>query len=240
MRKLITLVASCGISFALILGCTPGKAVDTQFNIDGGTVAVHVPPIHGTIGVVALHSLDHGGTEPAAQGWTKASDKYGFTAIYPDNGGISWNAGLCCGYAMTTNRDDVTFLADVIQQVKARYHLTTIYIEGYSNGGMMAERLVAERPSLTRRIAVWGAAPEMPTPGRWPGSALLYRGAGDTTVPYNGGYVKIDDITYQFRAALSTSHWLVGASLKGMQAKGYGHAPAPDWPDIAWAFLNAR
>jgi poly(3-hydroxybutyrate) depolymerase len=156
MHKFIAAAVGLGICFATVLGCTvPGKAVDVQLSVAGGSVGIHVPAVHGSVGVVLLHSLDNDASEPVAQGWSKASDKYGFVAIYPDNGGTSWNAGLCCGPAMAANRDDVTFLTTVIAQMKARYQLTTIYISGYSNGGMMAERLVVERPTLTRRIALW-------------------------------------------------------------------------------------
>jgi poly(3-hydroxybutyrate) depolymerase len=83
---------------------------------------------------------------------------------------------LRTGPASTANRDDVDWLSTVITTLRVKYGLNRILIAGNSNGGMMAERLVSERPWLSSRLAVWGAAPEMPKPGRWTGIATIFDG----------------------------------------------------------------
>ena len=226
--------------FAAISACrTNQPAHDYAIPVSGGFVEVHVPGDHTRVGVIALHSLDHSWTEPVAQGWSTVSDEYGFVAIYPDRPGASWNAGLCCGSASATNRDDVSWLVGVIAQMRARYGLTTIYLTGFSNGGMMVERLVAEHPEITTRFAVWGAAPEMPSPGHWSGNGYIYDGALDLTVPWLGGLVNILGTTYAIRPAQSTASWLIGAHLSGHLVPGYAHPPEPGWSNLAWSLMSS-
>jgi poly(3-hydroxybutyrate) depolymerase len=222
---------------AAVVGCIPTPAGhDEQLTVDDGIVTVHVPGSHGRIGVIVLHSYAHSGTEMVAQGWSKAADKHGFIAIYPDRG-TSWDAGLCCGYAATTSRDDVSWLATVVTTVRLKYGLDTIYLAGNSNGGMMVERLLAERPDISNAFAVWGSAPEMPTAGTWTGRGYLYDGVGDTTVPWKGGTLMIGGIPTLIRPSQTTDRWLVGAHLHGTIEKGYGHAPQAGWPELAWKAL---
>lgn len=229
----------CFLALALLIGlvsaCTPA-AKDDHLAVAGGTVVVHVPAHPTRIGVVVLHSYAHTWSEPIAQGWTATSDRHGFVAIYPDHG-ASWNAGLCCGDAAALRVDDVSWLASVIQTVRLKYGLDVVYLAGFSNGGMMVERLLAERPELSSRFAVWGAAPEMPVAGHWSGAGSLYDGAGDTTVPWAGGTVPIGGVPVLIRPAQSTGSWLIGAHLHGEVIKGYGHTPAPNWPELAWQSL---
>ena len=120
-------------------------------------------PAHPTgIGVVVLHGFLETVAIPVTQGWSASSDRHGFVAIYPGRG-YSWNAGLCCDSASAAKRDDVSWLVTAIDTARSRYGLKTIYLAGNSNGGMMVERLLAERPTVSNRFAVWAAAPEMPS-----------------------------------------------------------------------------
>jgi poly(3-hydroxybutyrate) depolymerase len=220
--------------------CTPSSAKgrDASLALGDGAVAVHIPVQHSRVGVVVLHSLYHDANEMVAQGWSASSDLHHFVAIYPTRG-ASWNAGLCCGDAVASDRDDVTWLTSVIAMARLKYDLNTIYLAGNSNGGMMVERLVAEEPWLTGRIAVWGAAPEMPVAGKWSGTATIYDGVKDKTVPYAGGKVTIAGILLTIRPALTTGRWLVGAHLKGILVPKVGHVPAPNWPELAWKSFDA-
>jgi poly(3-hydroxybutyrate) depolymerase len=204
--------------------------------VAGGVVRVDVPAHHTGVGVVVLHSFEHGISEPIAQGWSAAAARHRFVVVYPTRGS-SWNAGLCCGAAASGKRDDVDWLATVIANVRAKYSLRTIYLTGDSNGGMMVERLVAERPNTAQRFAVWGAAPEMPTPGHWSGYGLLARGAGDTTAPPLGGSLRLGGSLTTIRPGDTTAHWLIGAHLTTRVVRGLGHAPPPNWPEVAWAAL---
>ena len=226
--------------FAVLGGCRTTKpAHDDGISTSGGFVEVHVPGDHTRVGVVFLHSLNHTWHEATVLGWSSVSDAYGFVGIYPDRVGEAWNAGLCCSDAAATNRDDVGWLKGVIADMKTRYGLTTIYLAGFSNGGMMVERLVAEDPSITDRFAVWGAAPEMPTAGHWSGKGFIYDGGNDTTVPWRGGVSTILGKTYLIRPAQATGSWLIGADLSGHLVPGYGHSPEPGWALLAWHQLSS-
>jgi poly(3-hydroxybutyrate) depolymerase len=231
----LTLIAATAISAC---AQTPPAHDDRINSGSSGFAFVHVPSNHSAVGVLALHSLYHDYTEPMSEGWSALSDRQRFVAIYPDRPTASWNAGLCCGGAADANRDDVTWLANLILQMRIRYALTTIYLTGFSNGGMMVERLLAERPELAGKFAVWGAAPEMPRAGRWSGVGFIFHGMTDLTVPWNGGNTTINGTTYSFRPILSTPNWLIGAHLKSIQVPGYGHTPEPNWPSLAWYVLT--
>jgi polyhydroxybutyrate depolymerase len=213
---------------------------DDHLVVSDGDVSIHLPPHHSDVGVVVLHSLGNSAAEPPAQGWSKLSDSKGFVGIYPERGD-SWNAGLCCGTAAATDRDDVTWLAAVIAQVRARYGLKFIYLAGFSNGGMMVERFVVEQPDVSSCFAVWGAAPEMPQGGYWPGQGTIFDGALDNIVPASGGIVMIGDPLEPaaIRPVAQTGDWLRGAQIRHVVVPGYGHKPPLDWPERAWSALAA-
>jgi poly(3-hydroxybutyrate) depolymerase len=219
-----------------VLKSAPLSPQDTEFPYTDGRVFVHVPPHASRIGVLVLHSRGHTAAEPVAQGWSATADRHGFVAIYPERG-VSWNAGLCCGTAAADERDDVSWLVGLIANVRARYHLSAIYLAGFSNGGMMVERLVAEEPGISDRFAVWGAAPEMPTPGFWSGVGDLFEGSHDALVPRFGGTVTFDGATTQIRPATDTASWIRLAQLRTHVIAGWGHPPPPAWPELAWAAL---
>ena len=181
--KSLTALLAIAVIAALLASCGAAAPVPVQTSRDDhsvvadGDVIVHVPAHHSDIGVVVLHSLGSSAAEPPEQGWSRLSDSKGFVGIYPERGD-SWNAGLCCGAAAAENRNDVVWLARVIAEARSNYGLKTFYLAGFSNGGMMVERLVVERPEVSQCFAVWGAAPEMPKAGDWPGSGHhLRRGA---------------------------------------------------------------
>jgi poly(3-hydroxybutyrate) depolymerase len=227
----------CLLGTSLLAACAKPVAQDAYLTFGDGGVHVHVPAKHGSIGVVVLHSLHHTYTEGIDQGWSKLADEKGFTAIYPGRDG-AWNAGLCCAGAATTERDDVSWLTNVINTTKDRYHLKKIYLVGNSNGGMMVERLLAERPYLSDRFAVWASAPEMPTPGRWYGTGIIFDGVKDKTVPRAGGRSYIGGHATIVRPASATKNWLVGANLRQIVVPGAGHVPEPGWPTTAWRELT--
>jgi poly(3-hydroxybutyrate) depolymerase len=187
--------------------------------------------------VVVLHGLLEDVETPVVQGWSATSDRHHFVAIYPGRGD-SWNAGLCCDSASASKRDDVTWLVNAIDLARSKYHLKTIYLAGNSNGGMMVERLLAERPAVSNRFAVWAAAPEMPRAGHWTGSGSLFAGNGDIIVPAQGGRIIIAGIDTTIRPANVTGSWLQGAHLRRTVVPGEAHAPPADWPERAWAALS--
>ena len=205
----------------------------------GEQVVVHVPSRHADVGVVVLHSLAHDVSEPIAQGWNATADRHGFIAIYLSRG-PDWNAGLCCGDAVDRQRDDVAWLNTKILQLETRYRLSSIYLAGTSNGGMMVERLITEHPSLSDRFAVWAAAPEMPGRSSWAGHGFLFSGTADRTVPYDGGAVFIGGRKVQIEPAGRTQRCLPHAELTTIRLPGVGHSTPPGWPETAWGALSTE
>ena len=197
-----------------------------------------MPVKRTTIGVVVLHSYGHTDTEPVREGWTAAADRYGFVTLYPYRDS-SWNAGLCCGSAVAEQRDDVAWLAATITSAVRRYGLTAVYLAGVSNGAMMAERLVAERPEISSRFVSWGGAPELPSPGRWSGIGVLYSGALDQTVPPAGGTRTIGGRFTVIRPGSATQTWLPSARLQSVVVPGGTHIPPSNWAVLAWRALTA-
>lgn len=210
---------------------------DVRLTLKGGDATIHVPPVPSGIGVVVLHGFLESVKEPMEQGWSTSSDRHGFTTIYLDRS-ISWNAGLCCGDASVDKRDDVSWLVSAIDQIRTRFQLTTVYLAGNSNGAMMVERLVAERPDVSSRFALWASAPEMPTAGTWSGHGYLFARTDDPVVPRAGGTVVIGGLATRIRPAAATKTWLPDAQLTVTLIKGYGHGTPADWPELAWAALS--
>jgi len=229
----ICLAAACGSASARPRPSPPPSSDQAL-----GQVLVHLPKKHGPVGVVVLHSFEHGPAELVAQGWSAAADRHGFVAIYPTRGS-AWNAGDCCGAAARTGRDDVGWLTGEIHAVAARYALTTIYLAGDSDGGMMVERLVAQAPSVSQRFAVWGSAPEWTQVSSWSGTGYLFHGAHDGAVPLGGGTVRIADQTFHINPSSDTRRNLPRAHLTFATFATLGHSPPPDWPEIAWQALQS-
>ena len=233
------LVAACGAHAPPVPSGRASAPIahDALFSVGDGQVSVHVPAHPSGIGVVVLHGFLETVAIPVTQGWSASSDRHGFVAIYPGRGD-SWNAGLCCDSASAANRDDVSWLVSAINTVRTKYDLKTIDLAGNSNGGMMVERLLAERPLVSNRFAVWAAAPEMPVAGNWTGRGELFAGTGDLVVPRQGGRVVIGGIPALIRPAASTGRWLKGAHLHQTVIPGQSHAPPANWPELAWAALS--
>jgi polyhydroxybutyrate depolymerase len=155
---------------------------------------VRVPAGYGG-GVPAMVVLVfHGYAETAAQieqisEMSVTGAAHGFLAVYPQGISTSWNAGKCCGSSSYTQRPDVQFVSDMIDQLEKSYCIDKkrVYAAGFSNGGMLSQRLGCE---LSHRIAAIGpvAGPlafEPCVPAR-PVPVIEFHGTSDLIVPYNG------------------------------------------------------
>ena len=114
---------------------------------------LHVPSSYDGLSavplVVALHGYSGNGAGlESLTGFSVKANSNNFIVVYPDGTGStrSWNAGNCCGQAMTNNVDDVGFISALIDTLSANYNIdsTRIYATGFSNGSMMSYRLAAE------------------------------------------------------------------------------------------------
>lgn len=144
--------------------------------------------LHGGGGDAQNAERMTGFTEKAAREW--------FFVVYPEGTSrfegrlFTWNAGHCCGHAMTTKADDVGFIRALIDTLLRDHPVdpARVYATGMSNGGMMAHRLGRE---LSDRIAA--IAPVVATvfgdeaPPARPVAALMINGRLDVSVPHLGG-----------------------------------------------------
>lgn len=75
---------------------------------------------------------------------------HGFTIVHGAGLNASWNAGACCGTSAAEQTDDVGYLVRVVDDVAARVPIdrSRVYVVGFSNGGMLAERAVCDRPDV--------------------------------------------------------------------------------------------
>jgi polyhydroxybutyrate depolymerase len=124
--------------------------------------AVHVPSgyskstpvpalfcIHGLDQNPVMFCLDTG------VAWPAKADQEGFVVIMPNGYMNSWNAGTCCGGAVTAGLDDVSLMRAIFAEVGTHVNidLGRVYATGLSNGGYMSYRLACEASDLFVAIA---------------------------------------------------------------------------------------
>jgi poly(3-hydroxybutyrate) depolymerase len=94
--------------------------------------------------VVVLHGAGSNGPSAAKRTqMNRKADEEGFVAAYPNAIKYRWirlwNAGICCGPAVSENVDDVGFIKAVIEDIESRYDIDPerIYVaaNGLRNGG---------------------------------------------------------------------------------------------------------
>lgn len=142
--------------------------------------------------VVMLHGYrDRGKQIEFYSGMSNLGEQESFIALYPEGLSRSWNGDFCCGESRQNSIDDVGFIDTLIDQVAQDYGIDAgkIFVAGFSNGGILAQKLVNERPD---RFA--GAAIVMSGSGSDDQSLeisnsrtpiLFMHGENDTYVPLN-------------------------------------------------------
>jgi poly(3-hydroxybutyrate) depolymerase len=189
------LVAIAGAAAPLAGAIDPMRhGTDTRVVLPSGRAYIlHTPPLlrripamtEGRPAMIVLHGIkDTPEHFESVAGFKKYSDRDGALIAYPEGVRESFNAGLCCGEAVTYGVDDVAFLSDVVSDLKTR-GAGRIAVVGFSNGGMMAYRLACARPDLVDTVGVMSGALEIPHCGG-PITALALHGLRDTAVPFRG------------------------------------------------------
>ncbi len=136
--------------------------------------------------------------------WDKVADEEGFILAFPEGTyptipriAEAWNAGHCCLHAVATDVPDMDFLEAVRDDIARRTDRTieSVFMAGFSNGGMMAYRYAAERPDRVQGVAGVGSAlwsgPHGQDP-HWrihdlPKMRVVHvHGRTDQVVPYDG------------------------------------------------------
>jgi polyhydroxybutyrate depolymerase len=186
----------------------PAMADDTWTIMSGGlmrTAEVHVPssydPTAGMPLVLDFHGFSSNGTEEALLSLmnTKA-DSAGFISIHPEGTDSSWNAGACCGLAVTNMVDDIGFVTDLLDYAASKLCVDPhrIFVTGMSNGGFISNRIGCELADRVAAIAPVAGVDGMPTcmPSR-PMPIIHFHGTADPLVPWNGdaaeGFIAVPD-----------------------------------------------
>lgn len=104
------------------------------------------------------------------------------------NGKRFWNANESCCNDGRVPVDDVAFFRALVEDVRASYGVTRVFIVGHSNGGGMALRLACDAPDLLDGVVAVSAATNETFDDcvNRPLPILFVHGVEDTWVPYDG------------------------------------------------------
>lgn len=144
--------------------------------------------------VIALHG-GGGSAKTMVPRWAGKARAEGLVVAFPNGVGrdgrmATWNAGGCCGMAMTSRSDDIGFVSALIDELvrSGVVDPKRVYVTGMSNGGMMTHKLAIALPGKVAAVAVIaGAMFGDETPPVSPVPILVMHGAKDQVVPYAGG-----------------------------------------------------
>jgi polyhydroxybutyrate depolymerase len=162
---------------------------------------VRVPPLPAPdAGYAVLLAYHGGGGNPESfknySGLDRVADREGFLVVYPAGTGpllsrlLTWNAGLCCGYAQDQGVDDAGFSVALLEALAGRIPLdaTRVYSTGHSNGAMMAYRMAVQESGRIAAIAPVAGAMMVSAPSEGPPVPILHiHSVDDPRALYRGG-----------------------------------------------------
>jgi len=159
------------------------------------TYLLHVPPTldlrQPAPVVLAFHGLDQ---EPSDMelmtGFNDIADKASFLVVYPRGVELSWNVGICCGFAATNNIDEIAFVRQILSDLGTISNVDPkrIYATGFSNGAPLVYQLACEMSNTFAGVApVSGVLLYSPCQPQQPVSLIHIHGLADSSVPYDGG-----------------------------------------------------
>jgi polyhydroxybutyrate depolymerase len=178
-----------------------GKVGDrtVMITVDGKqrSFDLHVPPGYDATKATPLVFLFHGYTMTPAQiesatHFAATADARGLIVAFPTGIGQSFNAGDCCGQAVTDMVDDVSFTRAMITSIGGEYCVDAkrTFSAGFSNGGFFSYYLACELSDQIAAVAAVSGGlridasackPKRPVP------LLHVHGTNDVVVPFNGG-----------------------------------------------------
>lgn len=246
---LVLLVLGVSVAAPLAGALDPvTTAGDERVVLDSGRAYVlHVPAqarrdpasIQGRPALIFLHGLLSDPADAAqSTGFNRLGERDGVLVAYPEGIRRSFNAGLCCGQAVTQRVDDVDFLAEVVASLRQR-GAGRISVVGFSNGAMMAYRFACARPELVDTVGIVSGTLEVPACAG-PIRALHLHGEKDTAVPLAGA-----DYSERLQAYLRPVATIPGAApgstitirrLRGFPHRWTEAGDAVDATALLWAF----
>lgn len=202
MVTLLAVVASAvGMAASPLAAHAEDRLESLQVSQLRRTYRLHLPPASDGTEPRPLLLVFHGGFETAADveddtGFNRLADRNGFFVVYPVGIRRRWNDGRVANPQAFGMPDDVAFVAQLIQHLRARFAIdpARIYATGMSNGGMFVQRLGCELSDTIAAIApVDGTMPSRLAPGCAPMRAMSvmeFHGTKDAFVPWHGGTVR--------------------------------------------------
>ena len=156
---------------------------------------------------------------------------------------LGWNAGRCCLFNTTIPVDDVTYAKTVVQLVRERVSVASnrVYAMGWSNGGLMGERLGCEAWDVFTGVAVDASAVILGN-GYEDGLArcdtafagghidyIHFHGTHDRIVPWVGGH----DTRERFPSVLENfSRWVARNGCDNVQKETFNDGK--NFTNIRW------
>ncbi len=135
----------------------------------------------------------------------------------------SWNGTFCCGWAWQNNAADAAFVLKMIEAIEQNYTVdaSRIYIVGFSNGGILAQKLLNDAPDIfTAGAAVMSGVGDKNTLldiSNATAPLLLVNGTADAYVPLKEMQPDVAGFTF-LPAFDSADIWAEQYDLTGNQA----------------------
>jgi polyhydroxybutyrate depolymerase len=163
--------------------------------------------------IFALHGFrDTGSQFGLYSGLSNLASEKDVVVVYPEGLEKSWNGQVCCGYSFMNGVDDVGFIKELITEVESQYSIDSKkrYVIGYSNGGLLTQRLIQEIPQTFKAAAVVmsgaGTDEQLLDNSKANTPLLIINGENDSYVPLKDGESNGDG--FQFASAEKTvNHW---------------------------------
>ncbi|MCB9449929.1 MAG: prolyl oligopeptidase family serine peptidase [Anaerolineaceae bacterium] len=176
--------------------------------------------------VVALHGRPGNGAGFALiTELNPVAEANGFVVVYPDGVGQQWDYYNDILPIASKSIDDVAFLRTLVADLSLDLNIdpARLYVTGFSNGGMMTERMACETSDLFAAFAPVGGtmpidfgaicrdAPVTPI--------ILIHGTADVSIPWNGLVQQIGGRTYNVLLSVpdTINFWAIhnGCGIEG-------------------------
>jgi len=245
-----SILGGCAAHRAVGDGLNPGKFKDMMKNavatnakhyqssiFNGRKYLFYTPDQSGIPLLIILHGgLGNPDLIASTLNMRPVAESNGFAVAYlsgtggrftPNN--MTWNAGGgCCGDAARLKTDDVSYIESFIREmIKTReIDPKRVFILGYSNGSMMAYRLMCEKGNVAGVLAISGPLMVDACPNASGVNVLHIHGRLDDNVPVEGGYGSKSRAKIKWNSVSNTEQMLKSAgtnvSVKILPDAGHG------------------